>query len=214
MPDGTAHRSRRVSRGMAEISLESLSKVFPDGTNAVSDLDLVVDDGEFVVLVGPSGCGKTTALRMVAGLEEPTSGEIRIGGDLVTNVPPKKRDIAMVFQDYALYPQMTVFDNMAFALKLQKMPKAQDQGAGPEGGGDPSPRGTAPSSPTRALGRAAPAGRHGSRDRSRTAERSCSTSRCRTWTRSFACRCAQRSRVSSETSVSRRSTSRTIRPRR
>ncbi len=110
---------------MAEISLERLSKVFPDGTNAVSDLDLVVDDGEFVVLVGPSGCGKTTALRMVAGLEEPSSGEIRIGGDLVTNVPPKKRDIAMVFQDYALYPQMTVFDNMAFALKLQKMPKAQ-----------------------------------------------------------------------------------------
>jgi multiple sugar transport system ATP-binding protein len=109
---------------MAEISLEKLSKVFPDGTNAVSELDLEIANGEFVVLVGPSGCGKTTALRMVAGLEEPTSGEIRIGGDLVTNVPPKKRDIAMVFQDYALYPQMTVFDNMAFALKLQKMPKA------------------------------------------------------------------------------------------
>jgi multiple sugar transport system ATP-binding protein len=98
--------------------------VFPDGTSAVSDLDLVVADGEFVVLVGPSGCGKTTALRMVAGLEEPTSGEIRIGGDLVTRVPPKNRDIAMVFQDYALYPQMTVFDNMAFALKLRKMRKA------------------------------------------------------------------------------------------
>jgi multiple sugar transport system ATP-binding protein len=109
---------------VAEISLEKLSKVFPDGTSAVTDLDLVVDDGEFVVLVGPSGCGKTTALRMVAGLEEPTSGEIRIGGDLVNNVPPKSRDIAMVFQDYALYPQMTVFDNMAFALKLRKMPKA------------------------------------------------------------------------------------------
>ena len=108
---------------MAEISLEKLSKVFPDGTSAVSELDLAVADGEFVVLVGPSGCGKTTALRMVAGLEEPTSGEIRIGGDLVTNVPPKNRDIAMVFQDYALYPQMTVFDNMAFALKLRKMPK-------------------------------------------------------------------------------------------
>jgi multiple sugar transport system ATP-binding protein len=110
---------------VAEISLEKLSKVFPDGTAAVSELDLVVADGEFVVLVGPSGCGKTTALRMVAGLEEPTSGDIRIGGDLVTNVPPKKRDIAMVFQDYALYPQMTVFDNMAFALKLRKMPKRE-----------------------------------------------------------------------------------------
>jgi multiple sugar transport system ATP-binding protein len=109
---------------LAEISLEKLSKVFPDGTSAVADLDLVVGDGEFVVFVGPSGCGKTTALRMVAGLEEPTSGEIRIGGKLVTNVPPKNRDIAMVFQDYALYPQMTVFDNMAFALKLRKMSKA------------------------------------------------------------------------------------------
>jgi multiple sugar transport system ATP-binding protein len=105
--------------------LEKLSKVFPDGTSAVTDLDLVVGDGEFVVLVGPSGCGKTTALRMVAGLEEPTSGEIRIGGDLVNDVPPKSRDIAMVFQDYALYPQMTVFENMAFALKLRKMPKAE-----------------------------------------------------------------------------------------
>jgi multiple sugar transport system ATP-binding protein len=110
---------------VAEIQLEKLSKVFPDGTAAVAELDLVVADGEFVVLVGPSGCGKTTALRMVAGLEEPTSGDIRLGGDIVTNVPPKKRDIAMVFQDYALYPQMTVFDNMAFALKLRKMPKAE-----------------------------------------------------------------------------------------
>jgi multiple sugar transport system ATP-binding protein len=110
---------------VAEISLEKLSKVFPDGTIAVKELDLVVGDGEFVVLVGPSGCGKTTALRMIAGLEEPTSGDIRIGTNLVTNVPPKKRDIAMVFQDYALYPQMTVFENMAFALKLRKVPKAE-----------------------------------------------------------------------------------------
>jgi multiple sugar transport system ATP-binding protein len=108
---------------VAEIVLEKLTKVFPDGTAAVSDLDLIIDDAEFVVFVGPSGCGKTTALRMIAGLEEPTGGEIRIGGEVVNDVPPKRRDIAMVFQDYALYPQMTVFDNMAFALKLRRVPK-------------------------------------------------------------------------------------------
>ncbi len=109
---------------MTDIVLEKLSKVFADGTNAVTELDLAIGAGEFVVFVGPSGCGKTTALRMVAGLEEPTSGEIHIGGVRVTKVPPKDRDIAMVFQDYALYPQMSVFDNMAFALKLRGEPKA------------------------------------------------------------------------------------------
>jgi multiple sugar transport system ATP-binding protein len=108
---------------LAEISLEALTKVFPDGTRAVSDVDLTMPDGKLVVLVGPSGCGKTTLLRMVAGLEQPSSGLIRIGSQVVNDMPPKKRDIAMVFQDYALYPHMTVFENMAFALRRRKEKK-------------------------------------------------------------------------------------------
>jgi multiple sugar transport system ATP-binding protein len=110
---------------MAEIVLEDVSKVFADGTEAVSSLDLSIGDGEFMVLVGPSGCGKTTALRMVAGLESISQGTIRIGERVVNTVPPKERDIAMVFQNYALYPHMTVYDNMAFGLKLQKVPKQE-----------------------------------------------------------------------------------------
>jgi len=106
---------------VAEIRLEGVWKVYPDGTEAVCDLDLAIADGEFVVLVGPSGCGKTTALRMVAGLEAISKGTVSIGDRVVNDVPPKERDIAMVFQNYALYPHMTVFDNMAFGLKLQKM---------------------------------------------------------------------------------------------
>ena len=107
---------------MAEIVLEDVWKVYPDGTEAVRALDLTIADGEFMVLVGPSGCGKTTALRMVAGLEVISKGSIRIGDRVVNDVPPKARDIAMVFQNYALYPHMSVFDNMAFGLKLQKLP--------------------------------------------------------------------------------------------
>jgi multiple sugar transport system ATP-binding protein len=110
---------------VAEILLEDVSKVYGDGTRAVSDLDLDIRDGEFIVLVGPSGCGKTTALRMVAGLESITGGTIRIGERVVNGVPPKERDIAMVFQNYALYPHMTVYDNMAFGLKLRKLPKEE-----------------------------------------------------------------------------------------
>jgi multiple sugar transport system ATP-binding protein len=112
---------------MAEIVLEDVWKVYPDGTEAVRALDLDIADGEFMVLVGPSGCGKTTALRMVAGLEPISKGEIRIGERVVNDVPPKERDIAMVFQNYALYPHMSVFDNMAFGLKLQKMPRPEIQ---------------------------------------------------------------------------------------
>ena len=108
---------------MADIVLEDVWKIFDDGTEAVRALDLSIADGEFIVLVGPSGCGKTTALRMIAGLETVSKGEIRIGGRVVNDVPPKERDIAMVFQNYALYPHMTVFDNMAFGLKLAKVPK-------------------------------------------------------------------------------------------
>ena len=105
--------------------MDDVSKVYGDGTTAVSDLTLDVADGEFIVLVGPSGCGKTTALRMVAGLETISSGTIRIGEQVVNGVPPKERDIAMVFQNYALYPHMTVYDNMAFGLQLRKLPKAE-----------------------------------------------------------------------------------------
>ncbi|HEY5011475.1 MAG TPA: sn-glycerol-3-phosphate ABC transporter ATP-binding protein UgpC [Acidimicrobiia bacterium] len=110
---------------MAEIVLEDVWKVYPGGAEAVRALDLAIADGEFMVLVGPSGCGKTTALRMVAGLEPVSKGTITIDGRVVNDMPPKERDIAMVFQNYALYPHMSVFDNMAFGLKLQKVPKAE-----------------------------------------------------------------------------------------
>jgi len=108
---------------MAAISLEKVTKVYPNGFEAVHELELDVADGEFMVLVGPSGCGKTTALRMVAGLEEISGGTLRIGGRVVNDVPSKDRDIAMVFQNYALYPHMTVAANIAFALKLRRTPK-------------------------------------------------------------------------------------------
>ncbi len=110
---------------MAQIKLERLTKVYPDGTKAVDALDLEIGDGEFVVLVGPSGCGKTSALRMVAGLEDITDGKVWLGGRVVNRVPPKDRDMAMIFQNYALYPHMSAYANMAFALKMQKVPKRE-----------------------------------------------------------------------------------------
>ena len=110
---------------MATVDLEQINKVYPNGFHAVKDLDLDVRDGEFMVLVGPSGCGKTTALRMVAGLEDISFGTLRIGGKPVNDVTPKDRDIAMVFQNYALYPHMTVRDNIGFALKLRKLSKTE-----------------------------------------------------------------------------------------
>ncbi len=110
---------------MAEVILDNVTKVFPGGVQAVKNMTLTIEDEEFIVLVGPSGCGKSTTLRMVAGLEEITEGQISIGGTVVNNVPPKNRDIAMVFQNYALYPHMTVYRNMAFALKLRRFPKAE-----------------------------------------------------------------------------------------
>jgi len=109
---------------MAEVTLTGITKRFGDFT-AVDDLSMVIEDGKFTVLVGPSGCGKTTTLRMVAGLEEATEGEIKIGERVVNKVPPKDRNIAMVFQNYALYPHMDVFNNMAFGLKLRKTPKGE-----------------------------------------------------------------------------------------
>jgi multiple sugar transport system ATP-binding protein len=110
---------------VAEIQFDSVQKIYADGTQAVHDLDLEITDGELMVLVGPSGCGKTTALRMLAGLEEITDGEIRIGERVVNDLTPKDRDIAMVFQSYALYPHMTVEQNLAFGLKLRKLPKQE-----------------------------------------------------------------------------------------
>jgi multiple sugar transport system ATP-binding protein len=107
---------------MAEVSLRNVSKCF-DNVEAVRGIDLDIPDNELVVLVGPSGCGKSTTLRMIAGLEEVTSGDVLIGGEVVNDLPPKDRDIAMVFQNYALYPHMTAFENMSFGLKLRKVAK-------------------------------------------------------------------------------------------
>ena len=108
---------------MAAIEFDHVTKRFPGGTVAVDDVELTVEDGEFMIFVGPSGCGKTTLLRMVAGLEEVTAGSIRIGDREVNDVPAKSRDIAMVFQNYALYPHMSVADNMGFPLRMQRMKK-------------------------------------------------------------------------------------------
>jgi multiple sugar transport system ATP-binding protein len=108
---------------MGQVSFDGVSKVYDDGTRAVNDMNLEIDDGEFMVLVGPSGCGKTTALRMVAGLEDITEGVLKIGDRVVNHVAPKDRDIAMVFQSYALYPHLSVYDNIAFGLRLRRMPK-------------------------------------------------------------------------------------------
>ena len=110
---------------MAQVTFSDVGKIYPDGTRALQGFTLDVADGEFVVFVGPSGCGKTTALRMVAGLEEITEGEIQIGGRVVNDLEPRERDIAMVFQNYALYPHMSVYDNIAFGLKMRKTSKAE-----------------------------------------------------------------------------------------
>ena len=115
---------------MAEIVLEQLTKIYSDGTEAVTSLDLEVGTGEFVVFVGPSGCGKTTALRMVAGLETITSGTVKIDGHVVNDLPPKDRDIAMVFQNYALYPHMNAYKNMGFALKMRGPSEIRDRPSG------------------------------------------------------------------------------------
>jgi multiple sugar transport system ATP-binding protein len=110
---------------MARVSLKDVSKLFPGNVWAIRDITLAVENKEFVVLVGPSGCGKSTTLRIIAGLEEATAGDVYIGDQLVNDIPPKDRNIAMVFQNYAFYPHMTVYENMAFGLKLRKYPKAE-----------------------------------------------------------------------------------------
>src|SRR5207253_9383678 len=110
---------------MARVTLEGVRKVYENGFVAVHGVDLVVEDGEFVVFVGPSGSGKSTTLRIIAGLESLSAGQLAIGGRVVNDVPPNERDIAMVFQSYALYPHMSVYENMAFALHLRKLPRPE-----------------------------------------------------------------------------------------
>ena len=108
---------------MADVSLKHIYKVYPNGTKAVNDFNMQIEDQEFIVFVGPSGCGKSTTLRMIAGLEDISAGELKIGENIVNDMEPKDRDIAMVFQNYALYPHMTVYENIAFGLRLRKLPK-------------------------------------------------------------------------------------------
>ena len=110
---------------MASLSLKGVQKIYPNGFHAVKDFNLEIADKEFIIFVGPSGCGKSTTLRMIAGLEDISDGVFKIDGKVMNDVEPKDRDIAMVFQNYALYPHMTVYDNMAFGLKLRKVPKAE-----------------------------------------------------------------------------------------
>ena len=150
---------------MARIDFRQLTKAFPGGTQAVDALDLEIADGEFMVVVGPSGSGKTTVLRIAAGLEQATSGEVWIGDELVNDFPPMDRNIAMVFQSYALYPHMTVYENMAFGLKLHGLKKREIEPRVDVGGADARDRRPAQAEAGAALGRPAPAGGDGARDR-------------------------------------------------
>ena len=177
---------------MSEITLEGVTKVFADGQEAVKDMNLEIGDGEFMILVGPSGCGKSTALRMIAGLEDISSGEVKIGGDVVNDRAPKERDIAMVFQNYALYPHMTVRENMGFALKMAGVEKAEIDRRSRSGRRRSTSTQLLDRRPGQALRRPAPAGGDGAGDRARARRPSCWTSRSPTSTRSCACRCAPR----------------------
>ena len=158
---------RRERKGDGGDPVRGVTKRYPDGTEAVKQVDLDIGDGEFMILVGPSGCGKSTALRMIAGLEDITEGDLMIGGETVNDLPPKDRDIAMVFQNYALYPHMTVRENMGFALKLAKTDKAEIDSQGGGGRAHPRPRAAPRPQAGEPLRRPAPAGRHGPRDRAR-----------------------------------------------
>ena len=150
---------------MADVVLEGLNKEYDNGFRAVTDLNLEINEAEFLVMVGPSGCGKSTTLRMIAGLEDITSGTLKIGDRVVNDLPPKDRDIAMVFQNYALYPHMSVFDNIAFSLKLARRPKAEIKERVDRRGPHPRAGEPARQAPRSALRRPTPAGRHGARHR-------------------------------------------------
>ena len=153
---------------MAAVGIRDVTKAF-GAVEVIHGVNVEIGDGEFVVLVGPSGCGKSTLLRMIAGLENITSGEIRIGERVVNNMPPKERDIAMVFQNYALYPHMTVAANMGFSLKLRGAPKTEIETARQPRRRYPGARPPARPLPAAALRRPAPARRHGARHRARPA---------------------------------------------
>ena len=153
---------------MASVGIRDVKKAFGT-TQVIHGVDITIGDGEFVVLVGPSGCGKSTLLRMIAGLENITGGEIRIGERVVNNVPPKERDIAMVFQNYALYPHMTVAANMGFSLRLRGARQAGDRQPGASRGRDPRADAAARALSAPALRRPAPARRDGPRHRARSA---------------------------------------------
>jgi len=183
---------------MADVTLRKVVKKYDD-VEAVRGIDLDIADHEFVVLVGPSGCGKSTTLRMIAGLEDITGGDIMIGGDVVNDVPPKDRDIAMVFQNYALYPHMTVAENMSFGLRLKRYPKAEIK--------------TRIDEAARMLDIVELVDRK-PKQLSATQKFSCSTSRCPIWTPSSGSRCGSRSRRCTRRSAPRRFTSPTTRSRR
>ena len=188
---------------MASVGIKDIRKAY-GSTEVIHGINVEILDGEFVTLVGPSGCGKSTLLRMIAGLEEISSGEIRIGERVVNDVPPKERDIAMVFQNYALYPHMTVADNMAFSLKLKRAPKAEIAARVDKAAGILGLR--ACSTATRASSRAASASASPWGVPSCATRRcSCSTSRSPISTPSFASPCAPRSRICTSASRRRRS---------
>ena len=197
---------------MASVAIRDVRKAF-GAIEVIHGVDVSIGDGEFVVLVGPSGCGKSTLLRMIAGLENITAGEIRIGERVVNNLPPKERDVAMVFQNYALYPHMTVAANMGFSMQAARRAEARDRRRGsiaPPKSSDSRPTSTVfPASSPAASASASP----WAAPSCATRRSSCSTSRCRTSTPSSALPCAPRSRSCTSGSRPRRSTSPMIRSR-
>ena len=178
---------------MASVSLKHIYKIYQGGVTAVSDFTLDIEDKEFIVLVGPSGCGKSTTLRMVAGLEEISEGELYIGDKLVNDVAPKDRDIAMVFQNYALYPHMTVYDNMAFGLKLRKTPKDEIEAPRRRGCSDPGHRRTCSTVSRRLCPAVSVSALLWAVLSSVSRRSSCWTSLCPTWMLSCVHRCVPRS---------------------
>ena len=209
-----AELSRRTSGRMAEITFQNVWKRYPDGFEAVKDMSLEISDGEFMILVGPSGCGKSTALRMVAGLEDITDGELIIGGERVNELAPRDRDIAIVFQNYALYPHMTVRENMGFALQAREGQQERDRQEGRRGGGDPRARPAPRSQAREPLRRPAPARGDGARDRARPQGLPDGRAAVEPRRQAARARCARRWRGSRTSSARRCSTSPTTRPRR